>query len=150
MQRTSCQLLLGKVSVEKLKSNGVRNRRRVTYFYCCHWINNSWEFSRVCVCSFGLPKSQCTWSAWASGFISRAAGFTHKWHSVTVDKTWIFYCDPFSKLEFMQWKDVDPPPHLHKSVTQPLKVVRLWQQVFWDTDRLLMADYLHPWKTAIM
>ena len=20
----------------------------------------------------------------------------------------------------------------------------LWQQFFWDTDRLLMADYLHP------
>ena len=103
------QLSAATSSVEKLKSNGVRKRRRVTYFYCWHWINNSWEFSRVCVCSLGLPKSQCTWSAWASGFISRAAGFTHKWHSVTVDKTWIFHCDPFSKLEFMQWKDVDPP-----------------------------------------
>jgi len=24
----------------------------------------------------------------------------------------------------------------------------LWQQFFWDTDRLLMADYLHPVKTT--
>jgi len=24
----------------------------------------------------------------------------------------------------------------------------LWQQFFWDTDRLLMADYLHPGKTT--
>ena len=26
-------------------------------------------------------------------------------------------------------------------------MVRLWQQFFWDTDGLLMADYLHPGKT---
>jgi len=36
--------------------------------------------------------------------------------------------------------------HLHESVTQPLTT--LWQQFFWDTDRLLMADYLHPGKTT--
>ena len=29
-------------------------------FYCQRWINNSWEFSCVeCVCSLGLPRSQC-------------------------------------------------------------------------------------------
>jgi len=36
--------------------------------------------------------------------------------------------------------------HLHESVMQPLTT--LWQQFFWDTDRLLMADYLHPGKTT--
>ena len=80
MQRTSCQLLLWKAGFVKLKSNGVRDCKNVTCFYRYHWINNSWEFSRVaCVCSLGIPKSQCTWSALAGGFISRAVGFIHKW-----------------------------------------------------------------------
>ena len=44
---------------------------------------------------------------------------------VTGDKMWIYYWDLLSKLEFMQWKDVDRPtmpPHLglHESVNQPL------------------------------
>jgi len=48
------------------------------------------------------------------GFISRSAAFTHNRelfcrHSVTGDKTWIYHWDPFSKLEFTQWKDVGRP-----------------------------------------
>jgi len=43
----------------------------------------------------------------------------------TGDETWIYHWAPLSKLEFMQWKDVDRPtmpPHLglHESVNQPL------------------------------
>jgi len=80
MQRTSCHLLLWKVGLGKLKSKGVRNCKSVTRFYCWRWINNSGEFSYVeYVCSLGLPKFQCTWSALAGGFISRAVGFIHEW-----------------------------------------------------------------------
>jgi len=44
------------------------------------WINSSWKFSCVaCVCSLGLPESQCKWSMSVSGFISRAAEFIHNW-----------------------------------------------------------------------
>jgi len=115
MQRTSCRLLLWKVGLGKLKSKGVRNCKSVTRFYCWRWINNSGEFSYVeYVCSLGLPKFQCTWSALAGGFISRAVGFIHEWQRtvfcyrlVTGDKTWIYHWAPLSKLEFMQWKDVD-------------------------------------------
>jgi len=33
----------------------------------------------MCLLVGGLPKSKCTWSALAGGFISRAAGFIHLW-----------------------------------------------------------------------
>ena len=79
MQRSTCHLLLWKAGVWKIKSNGVRNCKSVARFYSWRWINNSWEFSRIaCVCSYGLPKCQCSRSALVGGFISRAAGFnTH-------------------------------------------------------------------------
>jgi len=99
MQQTSCQLLLRKAGFGKLKSNGVRNCKSVTCFYYQHWINNSWEFlSAACVCSLGLPKSQCTWSALAGGFILRAAGFIHKWQKTVLSS-------------FAYWgQNVDLPP----------------------------------------
>jgi len=40
-----------------------------------------------CVCKLGLPKSQCTWLPSAGGFISRAAGFTHKWQRTVLLST---------------------------------------------------------------
>ena len=67
----------------------------------------------ACVCLLGLPKSQRTWSASAGGSISRAAGsYTSDkelfcCHLVAGDKMWIYHWAPLSKLEFMQWKDVD-------------------------------------------
>jgi len=36
-------------------------------------------------------------------------------HLVTGDKTWIYHWAPLSKLEFMQWKDVDRPTRICKS-----------------------------------
>jgi len=40
-------------------------------------------------------------------------------------------------------------PHLHKSVYLKPLIVGLWQQFFWDTDRLLTTDYLHSRKATI-
>ena len=51
-----------------------------------------------------------------------------------------------SKLEFMQWKDVDRP-----TFTQICNSAINWldySKFFWDTDGLLMTDYLHPGKTT--
>ena len=42
-----------------------------------------------------------------------------------------------------QWKDVDRP-----TFTRICKSAINWQQFFWDTDTLLMTDYLHPGKTT--
>jgi len=117
MQRSTCHLLLWKAGVWKIKSNGVRNCKSVARFYSWRWINNSWEFSRIaCVCSYGLPKCQCSRSALVGGFISRAAGFhTHVTKNcfvvvlVTGVKTWFYHWAPIRKVEFMQWKNVDHP-----------------------------------------
>ena len=40
------------------------------------------------------------------------------------------------------WRVASP-----QAVTEPL-TVRLWKQFFWDTDGLLMTDYLHPGITT--
>jgi len=66
---------------------------------------------------------------------------------VTGDKMWIYHWAPRSKLEFMQWKDVDRP-----TFTRICKLAINWLDCgnifFWDTDGLLMTDYLHPGKTT--
>jgi len=66
---------------------------------------------------------------------------------VTGDKLWIYHWDPLSKLKFMQWKDVYCPTFTSMCNSA---INWLWQQFFWDTDGLLMADYLHPggWKDS--
>ena len=60
---------------------------------------------------------------------------------------WIFQWDPLSKIEFMQWKNVDCATFTE--ICNSTINCRLWQQFFWDTDGLLVADYLHPEKTTI-
>jgi len=47
----------------------------------------------------------------------------------------------------MQWKAANRPTFtwICKSANN---WVRLWQRFFWDTDGLLMTDYLHPGKTT--
>ena len=59
---------------------------------------------------------------------------------VTGDKTWIYHWVPLSKLEFLQWKDVD-----RHTFT---RICKSAISFFWDTDGLLMTDYLHPGKTT--
>jgi len=59
----------------------------------------------------------------------------------------IYHWDPFSKLEFTQWKNMDCP-HIQKSVTQPLSGQNM-APVFWDTAELLMTDSLQSAKTTI-
>ena len=60
---------------------------------------------------------------------------------------WIFQWDPLRKIEFMQWKNVDCATFTE--ICNSTINCRLWQQFFWDTDGLLVADYLHPEKTTI-
>jgi len=61
---------------------------------------------------------------------------------VTGDKTWINHWALLSKLEIMHWKVVDRPTftRICKSAINWLD----WQQLFWDTDGLLMT--VASWK----
>ena len=107
-----------------------------------------------CTCLVvGSPK--ITWTASAGGSNSRAAGFIHKWQRtvfrrlVTTDKkTWIYHWALISKLEWMQWKDVDRPTftRICKSATNLLD----YGNSFFSgiQDRLLMTNYKHPGKTT--
>ena len=59
---------------------------------------------------------------------------------VTGDKTWIYYWGPLSKLEFMQWKDVDSP-----TFTRICNSAINWLD---NGSGILITDYLHPKETT--
>ena len=64
---------------------------------------------------------------------------------VTGDETWIHHWDPDSKLESMQWQHVEfPPPK--KFRIQP-SADNIMAAIFWDSEELLLVDYLPPKKT---
>jgi [histone H3]-lysine36 N-dimethyltransferase SETMAR len=65
---------------------------------------------------------------------------------VTGDETWLHYWDPDSKQESMQWKHHDSPPP-KKFRTQP-SAGKVMATIFWDSDGVLLVDYLPP-KTTI-
>ena len=153
MQRTSCQLLLWKAGFGKLKSNDVGNCKSITRFYCQSWIEFSWEFSCVACVFQNLSARDRHWRVASSQellvlYTSDRELFCHR--LVTGDKTCVYHWATLSKLEFvqkLQWKDVYHPTFtwICKSANN---WVRLWQRFFWDTDGLLMTDYLHPGKTT--
>jgi len=66
---------------------------------------------------------------------------------VTGDKTLIYHKALLSKLEFMQWKNVDRPTFT-RICKSPVNWLDYGNIFFWDTDGLLMTDYLHPEKTT--
>ena len=93
------QLLLRKVDFGKPKSNGVRNCKRVTNFYCSRWINNSWEFSCVEYMSdrwFSQNLSARDRHWWVASSQELLGSYTSDrevfcCRLVTVDKTWIYH-----------------------------------------------------------
>ena len=107
------QGLLWKAGFGKLMSNGVRNCKSVTRFYCQHWTNDSREFHVWHESAHSV--SQNLSHIGGGGFVSSCLVsytcdkelFCHR--LVTGDKTWIYHWDSLSKLEFTQWKDVDCP-----------------------------------------
>ena len=66
---------------------------------------------------------------------------------VTGDKLWIYRLNTLNKLEFMQWKDVDWPTFTSMG-NSAINWLHYGNSFFWDTDGLLMTDYLHPGKTT--
>ena len=64
---------------------------------------------------------------------------------VTGDETWIHHWDPESKLESMHWKHAESPPP-KKFKTQP-SAGKIMASVFWDSEGILLIDYLEHKKT---
>ena len=59
---------------------------------------------------------------------------------VTGDETWVYYYDPPSKFESMEWKHAGSPRTKKFKVSRTTK--KLMATVFWDTDGVIHIDYL--------
>ena len=59
---------------------------------------------------------------------------------VTGDETWVYYYDPPSKLESMEWKHAGSPRTKKFKVSRTTK--KVMATVFWDTDGVIHIDYL--------
>lgn len=64
---------------------------------------------------------------------------------VTQDETWVHHFEPESKLQSKQWKHPgSPPPKKFKQTATAKKVMA---SVFWDSEGVLMIDYLQKGQT---
>ena len=64
---------------------------------------------------------------------------------VTTDETWLYYCDPETKQQSVEWR--------HKGSTRPKKfrvqksAGKFLASIFWDQDGILLFDYLPKGQT---
>jgi histone-lysine N-methyltransferase SETMAR len=65
---------------------------------------------------------------------------------VTVDETWVHHYDPETKQASMQWKHVNSPPP--KKFRVQKSAGKIMATVFWDTEGIIMVDYLEKGKTV--
>jgi histone-lysine N-methyltransferase SETMAR len=65
---------------------------------------------------------------------------------VTGDETWVYYFDPETKTDSMQWKHLDSPPPKKAKVQKSCK--KLMLTVFWDSKGPLLVKF-HPRNTTI-
>ncbi len=64
---------------------------------------------------------------------------------ITQDETWVHYYTPEPKIKSMQWCNKgSPPPKKFKTVLSAGKVMA---SVFWDSEGILMIDYLQSGQT---
>ena len=59
---------------------------------------------------------------------------------VTGDETWVYYYDPPSKFESMEWKHAGSPRTKKFKVSRTTK--KVMASVFWDTDGVIHINYL--------
>ena len=59
---------------------------------------------------------------------------------VTGDETWVYYYDPPSKFESLEWKHAGSPRTKKFKVSRTTK--KVMATVFWDTDGVIHIDYL--------
>lgn len=65
---------------------------------------------------------------------------------VTMDETWAHHFDPKTKLQSKEWKHVtSPTPVKFRKIASAGKVMA---SVFWDSEGVLMIDYLERGKTV--
>lgn len=65
---------------------------------------------------------------------------------ITGDETWVYYYDPETKQQSMQWKHVESPPPKKAKVTKSVK--KLLLTVFWDCKGPLLIKF-HPRNTTV-
>lgn len=65
---------------------------------------------------------------------------------VTVDETWVHHYDPETKQQSMQWKHVNSPPP--KKFRVQKSAGKVMATVFWDSEGIIMVDYLEKGKTV--
>ena len=64
---------------------------------------------------------------------------------VTMDKTWLYHCDPETKQQSMEWQHKgSPPPKIFRVKKSAGKVLT---SIFWDQDSILLIDYLPKGQT---
>ncbi len=62
------------------------------------------------------------------------------------DETWLYFYDPESKKELMEWRfPGEPPPRKFKVQKSAGKVMGIF---FWDCDGLMYANYLEKGITV--
>ena len=68
-----------------------------------------------------------------------------KFRIVTGDETWVYYHDPETKMESMEWKHHGSPRTKVPKVTRATK--KLMATVFWDGEGVIHIDYLPRGRT---
>ena len=63
-----------------------------------------------------------------------------------MDETWAHHFDPETKLQSMQWKQPTSPPIVNFLKTASAR--KIMASVFWDSEGVLMIDYLERGKTV--
>jgi len=64
---------------------------------------------------------------------------------VTMDETWARHFDPETKLQSKQWKHATLPPPIVPQIASAGKVMAT---VFWDSEGVLVIDYVERGKTC--
>lgn len=139
----------------------VNSDRRVTVHFVAEKIGVSFgSAERILTSSLGMRKVSARWvprmltpeqkqkrvqvsEELLGRYVADPAKFIMQ--LVTQDETWIHHFDPESKQQSMQWKHLtSPPPKKFKVIASAGKVMA---SVFWDSDGIIMIDYLENGKT---
>jgi len=65
---------------------------------------------------------------------------------VTMDETWAHHFDPETKQQSMQWKHPTSPPVV--KFRKVISASKVMVSVFWDSEGVLLTDYLEKGKTV--
>ena len=116
-----------------------------------HIISNVLGYNKVCArwvprMLTGENRLQRLQTSQANLELYRADSEKFHRRYVTMDETWAHHFDPESKVQSMCWKHPNsPPPVKFRKIASVGKVMA---SVFWDSEGVLMIDYLERGKTV--